>query len=155
MTTESKQHTRPGVTVLLGAAVAGVVVVGLLTVVAALVEGSAAAWGVAAGGLTALVVFALGTAVVHAVAGLVPAASMMVALLTYTLQVVVMALVVVGLGRSGLAGESVSRGGFAVGVIVTTIAWMIAQIWQATHLRLPAYDLPAEDDGAHPEAGAR
>jgi hypothetical protein len=39
----------------------------------------------------------------------------------------------------------------AAGLIIATITWMAAQIWQATHLRLPAYDLPPGD----PQAGAR
>lgn len=149
------QHPRPGGSVLVGALVATVLVLTVLTVGGALLSTPATAVGLAAGGLAVLVVLAAGTAVVHTVAGLAPAASLLVALLTYTLQVIVLALVVTALGRSGLAGETVSREGFAVGVVAATLVWLTAQIWRSTQVRLPAYDLPAVGEGPHPEAGAR
>lgn len=151
MTTESKQDTRPGVTVLVGAALGAVTIVVVLSVVGLVTDGSSAAWGAAVGGGIALAIFGLGTAVVHAVAGLMPAASLMVALLTYTLQLTLMAVLVIGLDRSGTLGETLARGWFAAAILATTFAWLTTQIWQATHLRLPAYDLPAE----RPEASAR
>lgn len=155
MTTESKQDPRRAATLLLGAVVATTLVLTVLTVAGALLATPATAVGIAVGGLAALLVLAAGTAVVHAVAGLAPAASLLVALLTYTLQLVVLALVVTALGRSGLAGDTVSREGFAVGVVAATLVWLTAQVWRATRLRLPAYDLPAVGEGPHPEAGAR
>ena len=151
MTTESKQDTRPGVTVLLGAALGALVVVVLLSLLGLFVDGPSAARGAAVGGGIALAVFGLGTAVVHAIAGLMPAASLMVALLTYTLQVVLMAVLVIGLDRSETLGETLARSWFAAAILATTCAWLTTQIWQATHLRLPAYDLADE----RPEAGAR
>lgn len=155
MTTERQPGTPGTGSVLLGAATGSVLVVGLLGAVAAFARGSDAALGALLGGGLALLVFALGTAVVHVVSGVMPAASLLVALLTYTLQVALMLLVVVGLARSGLAGEELSREWFAGGVIAVTLAWLATQLWRATHLRLPAYDLPSTGADAHPEAGAR
>ena len=163
MTTESKQDTRHGVvgptSGVLRASATAVVMVLVLVIAGALRDGSVGAWGALAGGGIAFLVFASGTAVVHLVAGAMPSASMLVALLTYTLQVAAMALAVGALNASGVAGDSVSRGWFAVGVITVTAAWLVAQIWHATHLRLPAFDLDvAGHDEGHspqPEAGAR
>lgn len=151
MTTESKQDTRPGVTVLLGAAIAGAAVVVLLAVVAAITGGVDAAVAAGIGGGMALGIFFFGTAALHVVAGVMPTMSLLFALLTYTLQVALMTLLMVGINQSGAFTTSVTRGWLAAGVILTTITWMGAQIWRATHLRLPAYDLPQGD----PQAGAR
>jgi ATP synthase protein I len=151
MTTESKQDTRPGVTVLLGAAIAGAAAVVLLALVAAITGGADAAVATSVGGGTALGIFFFGTAALHLVAGIMPTMSLVFALLTYTLQVALMTLVMVAINQSGAFTTPLTRGWLAAGLIITTITWMAAQIWQATHLRLPVYDLPQGD----PQAGAR
>jgi hypothetical protein len=151
MTTESKQDTRPGVTVLLGAAIAGAAAVVLLSVVAAITGGADAAVATGVGGGMALGIFFFGTAALHLVAGVMPTMSLLFALLTYTLQVALMTLLMVGINQSGAFTTSHTRGWLAAGVILTTITWMVAQIWRATHLRLPVYDLPQGDH----QAGAR
>ncbi|PVG83342.1 hypothetical protein DDE18_08595 [Nocardioides gansuensis] len=155
MTTEQQPGTRGSGTVLLGAALGAALVLGLLGVVAGFLDGSAGALGALAGGGLALLVFALGTGIVHVVSGVLPAASLLVALLTYTLQLVVMALVVVAFDGSGLMGEELSRGWFAGGVVAATVAWLATQVWRATHLRLPAYDLPGTGPDHGHRAGAR
>lgn len=151
MTTESKQDTRPGVTVLLGAAIAAAVVVVVLAAVAAITGGADAAVAAGVGGGIALAIFFFGTAALHLVAGVMPTMSLLFAMLTYTLQVALMTLLMVGINQSGVFATSLTRGWLAAGVILTTITWMGAQIWQATHLRLPAYDVPQGDH----QAGAR
>jgi ATP synthase protein I len=151
MTTESKQDTRPGVTVLLGAAIAGATVVVLLALVAAITGGADAAVATTVGGATALGIFFFGTAALHLVAGIMPSMSLVFALLTYTLQVALMTLLMVGINQSGAFSTPLTRGWLAAGLVIATITWMGAQIWQATHLRLPVYDLPQGD----PQAGAR
>lgn len=143
MTTESQQDTRHGASPLLGAAIASALLVAALGVVGLLVAGSAGLLGALAGGGLALVVFLLGTTVVHTVASVMPAMSLLVALLTYTLQVVLMAVVVVALSRSGLTGEELSREWFAGAVIAVTMLWLAVQVWLFTRLRIPTYDLPA------------
>ena len=91
MTTESKPGTRTGLSPLLGAVAAGAVAVLVLVVVASLTDGRPAVVGAAGGGVLTLAVFALGIAVVGAVARLLPAASLLVALMTYALQLLVLA----------------------------------------------------------------
>ncbi|MGD9959537.1 hypothetical protein [Nocardioides sp.] len=151
MTTESKQDTTSGGSVLLGAAFSAGIVGFIAVVVAALVGGTPAAYGALAGTLLVVVVFAFGSFTVNAVSGLMPAASLMVALLTYTLQVVAMGLAFVALNRSGLLEDALDRRWLAGAVIVGTFGWLITQIVLASRARIPAYDLRVDV----PEAGAR
>ena len=147
MTTESKQDTRPGVTVLLVAAATAVVVGLAMTVVAALVSGSVAALSVAAGVGLVVSVVSFGAFTLNTVATVMPGATVLVALVTYALQLVVMAAVILTLARSGLFEETLDRRWLGGGVAMATLAWMIAQIVSATKARIPVYDLP--------QAGAR
>jgi ATP synthase protein I len=160
MTTESQQDPRrTGVTVLLGAAATSVLAGLLLAGAGALVEGSPAAYGALVGLALAVGVFLGGALVVDLVASVMPTASMLVALLTYTLEVVVMALAFVALSGSGLLDSTLSRGWLGAGVVVATLGWLAAQVLLTTRARIPAYDLPATgarqpspDEG---EVGAR
>lgn len=151
MTTESKQDTRQvhraGVSPLLGAAVAGAGAVVLIVTAAAAMAGTSGATGALVGGGVTLSVFLLGIAVVQAAAKALPAASLLVALLTYTLQLLVLALVVVALERSGLADEALSRGWFAAAVIAVTCVWLAGQVVATTRQRIPAFEASA---GPHP-----
>ena len=142
MTTESKPGTRSRVSPLLGAVAAGAVAVLVLVVAAALTDGRPAVVGAASGGVLTLVVFALGVAAVGAVARLLPAASLLVALLTYALQLLVLALVVAAIQRAGVGAETLSRGWFAAGVIAVTMLWLVGQVVAATRQRIPLYDAP-------------
>lgn len=140
MTTESKPGTRTGVSPLLGAVASGAVAVLVLVVVGALTDGRPAVVGAAVGGVLTLAVFALGIAVVGMVARLMPSASLLVALMTYALQLLVLALVVAALERADVGAETLSRGWFAAGVIVVTLLWLVGQLVAATRQRIPAYD---------------
>ena len=148
MTTESKQDTRPsGVAMLLGAAMVALVLGGLTTLLGAVAGGTSAAYGALAGTFIVVAVFAFGTFVVNAVAGSMPTVSMLVALMTYTLQVLVMAMVFVVLTRSGLLDDALDRGWLAAAVIVCTFAWLATQIAYASKARIPAFDLPLDQSG--------
>jgi ATP synthase protein I len=146
MTTATRQQgqaprvtgTRP----LLVAAAAVLVVAGLLVLAAGLAHGADAAYAALVGSLVAAAVLLLGTFTVNVVAGLVPSASLLVALLTYVLQVVLMAVAFARLSNSALAEDPTSRGWLAGAVIAATAAWLVTQIWVATRARIPAYDLP-------------
>jgi hypothetical protein len=142
MTTESMQVTRRGASPLLGAGVAGALAVVVLAVVGGVVDGAPGVTGALVGGGLTLAVFALGVGLVDVAARLLPAASLMVALLTYTLQLLVLAIAVVVLDRSGLAGDEVSRGWFAAGVIAVTVLWLLGQVVAATRQRIPAFEEP-------------
>jgi ATP synthase protein I len=90
-----------------------------------------------------LVFFGLGAVVLDVVAGIAPALSMLVALLTYTLQVVLVGLVFVGLGRSGLLDSQLDAEWLGGTVIAGTLTWLAAQVVTTVRTRLPVYDLPA------------
>lgn len=140
MTTESKHDTRTGLSPLLGALGAGAAAVVVLVVVAAVAAGSAAVVGAASGGGLTLVVFGLGTAFVSVVARLMPRASMLVALLTYVLQLLVLALCIAAIDGAGIGQDTLARGWFAAGVIAVTLLWMVGQLVAATRQRIPAWD---------------
>lgn len=146
MTTESKPGTRTGLSPLLGAVGAGAVAVLVLVVAASVTDGRAAVVGAASGGVLTLVVFALGIAVVGAVARLMPSASMLVALMTYALQILVLALCVAAIERADVGAETLSRGWFAGGVIAVTLLWMVGQLVTATRQRIPVYETTTAAD---------
>jgi len=143
MTTDSALVTPSrGSAALLGAAIAALGL-GIVAVVAgALTGGSSAAYGAAAGALLVVGIFAFGSFVVNVVATLMPTAAMLMALLTYTLQVVLMGLVFVALSESGLLGDTLDRHWLAGTVIAGTLVWVVSQIVLTTRLRIPIYDLP-------------
>ena len=91
---------------------------------------------------------------VNAVASVSPSASMLVALLTYTLQVVLVGVVFAALDRSGALDASVDRTWAGGAVVVATLVWLVSHIISATRSRLSLYDLP-ERPSEGPEASAR
>ncbi|MGZ5418136.1 MAG: hypothetical protein ACXWDI_13230 [Nocardioides sp.] len=117
----------------------------ILGLVAGLTGGAPAVIGVAVGTLMVCLFFALGAIVLDVVATLAPAASLLIALLTYTLKVVLIGLVFVGLKRSGLLEDSIDARWLGGAVIAGTLAWLAAQVFASTRLRIPAYDLPSRE----------
>lgn len=150
MTTETQQIPhQSGFKMLLGAAAITLVIGMSGTLLAAIVSGSSAAAGALVGSLLALLVFSLGSFVVNSVAGLMPTAALLVALMTYTLQVLLMALVFVGLSGSGLLDATLDRTWLASMIMATTFVWLGAQLLLTTRQRILIYDLPeAERAGA-------
>ena len=135
MTTETTRPRRSGVGVLLRTLVVAVVAGTLLVGCAALLGGTPGALGAAVGCLLTLVVLGTGTLVVYAAAGVLPRAALLIALLTYLLQVLALALGFVLLSRSGLLDGRLSREWLAAGVVLVTVAWMVGQIHMTTRLR--------------------
>ena len=152
MTTESKTGPRQGLSPVLGALAAGTVAVLVLVVVAGLTDGRPGVVGAAVGGVVTLMVFALGLAAVGFVARLLPGASMLVALMTYALQLLVLALVVTGIDRADAGAETLSRGWFAAAVIVVTLTWLVGQLVAATRQRIPLYETAADRPSDAPVA---
>ncbi|WP_139980864.1 hypothetical protein [Nocardioides litoris] len=147
MTTEAPsadRRTRPYGVAALGLAVLAAVAVALVVaLLGLLLGGSTALVGALVGAGVTLLVLATGFAVVDMVAGLLPQASMVVALLTYTLQMVALAaLLVVLRGSDDLAG-TLSPEWFAAGVIGVALAWTVCLLVHATRARVPLYDLPS------------
>lgn len=155
MTTESRTGPRTGLSPVLGALALAAAAVVVVAVVASLSDGRPGVVGATTGGVLTLAVFALGIAAVGFVARLVPGASMLVALMTYLLQLLVLALVVTAIDRSGVGPGTLSRGWFAAGVIVVTLAWLVGQLVAATRQRMPVYDLSSSDELARHPGGER
>ena len=130
MTTEGPATAPSGTGVRVeGLGLASITVTGvgaLVTVLALLLDGSAAALGAAAGALLVVSFFTFGALSVNIVATVAPRASMLFALMTYTLQVLLLAVVLVGVGRSDLAPDTVEPRWLGGTVMVGTLAWMTA-----------------------------
>lgn len=123
-------------------------------VVAAAVDGRAAALGVVVGAALAVVVLAGGSLALDGVARLLPAASLLVALLTFGLQVVLVLVALVSLERSGLLGGSLERQWLGGALIGATLLWLAVQLRLHTTARVPVFDLPDDsprraDEGGH------
>ncbi len=147
MTTDPQSPRRRASTfVLTGAALVTLVLGGVATLLAALLEGREAAWGSLTGTAVVVGVFGLGALVVDQVAGLLPGAALLVALLTYTLQVVAMAALFLGLSGSGLLDTSIDRGWLAGTIVAGTLVWLVAHVLMAVRVRIPVYDLPVVHD---------
>ncbi len=151
MTTASTHDTRTGSSPLLGALAVGAGAVLVVVVLAALVDGRAAVVGAAGGGVLTLAVFAAGVAVVTVVARHMPSASLLVALMTYTLQLLVLALCVAAIEQAGVTAEDLSRGWFAAAVVAVTLVWVAGHLVAATRQRIPAFE-PGPEAGPHPAA---
>jgi ATP synthase protein I len=120
----------------------------LLVALAAVLTGPSGAVGALIGTAMVCVVFAFGAVVLGVVAFVAPAASLLVALLTYTLQVVLVGLVYVGLSSGGALEGPVDERWLSGAVIAATLAWTVAQIVVTMRGRQLVYDLPSHDQEA-------
>jgi ATP synthase protein I len=153
MTTESKQQSPRRVTPLLGATMAGFGAGLLLVVVAAFADGAAGARGAAAGVGITVVTFGWGTGVVSAVSRVMPSASLLIALLTFALQLMVMGVATKVVVDASDGGAYFSHAWLAAGVVLGALAFIVAQVWCTVRQRTLAYELPAETPGSRTEAG--
>jgi ATP synthase protein I len=133
---------------------------GLLMVgVAAVVTGAPGALGALIGAALVGVVFASGAVVVGLVSMLAPTASLLVALLTYALQVLAVALFYLAMSDSGALDGPVDERWLAAAVIAGTLGWTAAQLVAFVRARQPVYDTPAaaaqDGRGAGREASVR
>lgn len=141
---QAVQHTRRGgVTVLLsGAAVT--MGLGLLGSLAAwLLVDDAAGRGALVGTVVVVVIASGGALVVDVVAAVLPGASLLVALLTYALQLLLVVFAFVALERSGLLDSTLDRQWLGVTAITATLLWLVTQVVLTFRARIPVYDLPA------------
>lgn len=158
MTTATMSVTRSGGLRILSWSTGVVLLVGvLLGLVASLIEGRAGLVGALAGAGLIAMVLGSGTAVVDLVSQLVPNLSLMVAMLTYTLEIVLLALVLVALRGSDDLEQTLSPQYFAGAVIAGALAWTVVQVRLTMSARIPVYDLPDhhdEQDGSGPAEGS-
>jgi ATP synthase protein I len=110
------------VTVLVAAVAAGL---------AALLEGREQVNGALVGAAMVAGFFAFGTLSTSLAAAYAPRVALFVALLTYTLQVVVLGAVLVALTRSGATTTDVDVAWLAGVVIAGTLAWMVTLVIRA------------------------
>ena len=121
-------------------------------VVASVTAGTPAVRGVAVGVALLVGFYVFGLVSMQVTASLAPATSLLMALLTYTLQVVLLGLAFVVLQRSGVLDEQVDRRWLSGAVVVGTLLWTTTLLRSATRERIPHYHTPA--DLAKPGNGA-
>lgn len=157
MTTEGPAPRPPGTGVRvegLGLATVAVATTGgALAGLGALLAGAAAALGAALGAALVVGFFAFGALSVNLVAGIAPRISMVVALMTYTLQVLLLALALVALARSELAPGTIDPRWLGGAVLVGTLVWMSALIVGTLRAGVPAVESASADSaGESPHA---
>jgi ATP synthase protein I len=150
MTTDAHRKTRdsglgavslrPGVLggVFLATLGVGAVLVGL----AALVGGADAALGALTGAGLVAAVLAFGTVSLSMIARVMPAASLMAALMTYLVQVLLLLLVAIRLSETTAFGDGPGRTWLGIGIALGTVAWAAAQVVLTARARIPIYELP-------------
>jgi ATP synthase protein I len=146
MTTE-QPRTRQGRSVLGPLSVTATVGL-VLVALAAVLTGTSGALGALIGTGLVASVFAFGAVAVGLVALVAPAASLLVALLTYTLQVVAVGVVYVALSSGGALDGPVDARWLSAAVIACTLAWTATQITVTVRSRRPVYDLPSHQTEA-------
>ncbi len=140
------------------------VVSGTITIlVAALVAGGSSAVGALVGTLLTCVTLALGLPVLAWVTRVLPAMSLLVAMMTYLMQVVFLGAAYLVLQRSAEARSAVDGTWLGIAVIVTTVVCLTVQVVGFMKGRHPYFDLEPEagsgpasqGPSGGPEAGAR
>lgn len=147
MTTETRAITRrsslvPGVRVVVRAAALTALVGVLLVGLAAAVHGAEAAAAAAVGAGLVVLVVSFGTLSLHVVASAMPAASLLVALVTYTTQLAIVLLVFLAITRGDVFADDRARGWLAAGMVVATVVWTAAHLVLTARERAPYFDLP-------------
>lgn len=135
-----------------------VVAVACTTLGGGLAAGSSGALGALVGGGTALLFFTFGSLLVMAATRMAPQMSMLVALMTFTLQIVLVAAVFVALGSSDAVASRLADGWLATGVVVAAVTWIVGQLVGTARARIPVYDIelpaPSPEPSQRREVGA-
>jgi ATP synthase protein I len=137
---------------------ATVLLASVLTGLGGLLAGSAAVAGVLVGAALVCGFFGLGALVLIWVTRVSPAATLMVGLMTYTLQVVLLAVAFAVLRASGLIGSTIDGAWLGGTVIAGTVVWLAIQVTLSMRARGLYYDLPAGEgpsDGSGPASEGR
>lgn len=143
MTTETRQDVRRHGVTTVGRSASAALLAGLLVTLAGLLAGGDGAVLAAFLGTVAVVVVLFsGALVVTIVADLMPAASLMVAILTYTLQMALLGLLLLPLSTTDWADAHLDETWLAAAVIAGALVWTVCQVLLATRARIPVYDLP-------------
>lgn len=135
--------------VLLAAAVWTSATTIVLAVTGALAQGRVEAVSALVGGGTVLLFFVFGAVVVGTASRLAPQTALLIAMLTYTFQVALVALVFAGLTKADVFESDLSEGWLAAALILGTFAWMGGQL--TATLRAPIAPWEGAEDGGTPE----
>ncbi len=115
------------------------------TICGAVAQDRTAALSALLGGGIVLVFFAFGAVVVGASAQLAPQTALLVAMVTYTFQVVLVALVFVGLTKAAAFESDLSAGWLAGALIAGTFAWMAGQLIATVRSPIEPWEGPVAD----------
>lgn len=126
----------------------------ILTVLAAGLDGPAAVRSVLFGGALVVLFFAFGAINVGIAARIVPAAALLVALVSYTFQIVLVLLVFIGLRNSDAFDSTLTEGWLAGALIAGTLTWMAAQIVTTLRTPIPPWEGPVSAPVSAQEGGA-
>lgn len=139
-----------GTAILRRSSFALIVAVALLVGIAALVADSRAAGTVLLVGVVTTLVLAFGSWTVHVVSAAMPSASLLVALLTYGLQIAAMTAFMASISASPEWENDIRPVWCVVAVVVLVLVWMTLQAWLTTKARVLTYDLPSTEGEPRP-----
>lgn len=118
-----------------------------VTVLIALIaDDGAAIRSAALGGALVIAFFGFGAVNVGIAARIVPTTALLVAMLTYTFQIVLVALVFAGLRGSNAFDSTLTEGWLAAGLILGTLSWMTAQVVTTLRTPIPPWEGPTTED---------
>lgn len=120
-------------------------VIAVCAVVAAVAAGWQGLVGALVGGLVVVVFFGSTPAVLGPVVKTSPRLSLVFALVFFLTKVVALVALFVVLATAAGQDGPIDARSLAATVIVTTLAWLVARVVDATRDRTPMYDLPADD----------
>lgn len=140
MTTEARAMT-PLAPLARAAALPSLAVGAVVAVIAFLVVGSPGLVAAIAGTLLVTAFFATGQVVLYAVRDIYPGLLLVIALLTYALQVVVLLAIYAAFQRSGATADNFSTTAFGWSVLASTAVWTVGLIRVAKRERIPLYEL--------------
>ncbi|GAB3266614.1 hypothetical protein GCM10027425_33140 [Alteromonas gracilis] len=160
MTTASTALAVSGAVVLRAGAVtlvAGLAVAGATAVIA----GSPQAWGVAVAAGLVTFFFSAGATMVGAALRMAPGAAMLMALMTYALQMILIFMVFLALNEGGLLGSLIDPVWLTFAIAGLTVVWTALVMRAFRRARITAYDDAPPSHGTRasqgsegPEAGA-
>ncbi len=127
-----------------------------VAVAGALAGGATEAVSAVLGGGIVLVFFSFGALVVGSASQLAPHLALLVAMVTYTFQVVLVALVFAALTEADAFTSDLTAGWLAGALIVGTFAWMAGLLTATLRAPIPVWEGPAAaDPGVAVEPGVR
>ncbi len=144
MTTVRSTPERPA-PVLRSAVLPSLVVGALCSVVALLVDGDEGFLGAAVGALCVVAFFGFGQLVLQVFRDIAPSLLLVIALMTYLLQVVALVAVYVAIQDNQAWQAAISTTALGVTAIVTTMVWMAGLVHAARRERIPLF----ETEGSH------